>query len=601
MSTTLNLTPTAASDIPHVILIDDDETIHALVGAMLTPLVLRISCASSGDEGLSRARTDFPDLILLDNDMPTGSGLDVLGQLKSNPAFASVPVIMVTGSESNKTLTSCFAAGAIDYIRKPFTSVELRARVSSVLERQRMLSELTNAALFDKLTGLANRALLTERLSRGFQRARENPALGFTLLLLDFDRFKYVNDTLGHDVGDLLLKAIAGRLRSNLRATESCARDISGNTVARLGGDEFVVLLDGVMLPEVVKLVADRLLEALAMPYQLGSHLVRSSASIGAAIFSAEHQLADDILRDADIAMYEAKARGKACYVLFTSEMGAAVRSRVSTESDLQAAIGTTQLHLAYQPIVSLEDHQVHGVEALARWTHPTLGNIPPSTFIAIAEETNLILRLSDHLLREACLAFVRWQTDGAAQQLRFISVNLSRVQFADSQLLTKIMAVLRETGVRPDQLQLEFTESQIMQNRPVALRLLAELRANGIRLAMDDFGTGSSSLSCLQAFPFDVLKVDRVFVANLSRGRDFAALLHAIVTLADNLGLQVIAEGIEEAEQLVMLQALGCGFGQGYLLGRPMSESVFSEWLTTVTFDGVSTGPAAALARSPC
>ena len=598
MSSTLNAS-IVASRVPHVILIDDDATIHALVLAMLKPLLARITCASSGDEGFALARTDIPDLILLDNDMPTGSGLDVLGQLKADPAFSSVPVIMVTGSESNKTLAACFAAGAIDYIRKPFTAVELRARVGSVLERQRMLSDLTNAALFDKLTGLANRALLTARLSRAFDRARENPALGFSLLFLDFDRFKYVNDTLGHDIGDLLLKAIGGRLRSNLRATESSAREISGNTVARLGGDEFVVLLDGVMLPEVVKLVADRLLDALAMPYQLDGHLVRSSASIGAVICSAEHTSADDILRDADIAMYEAKARGKACHVLFTTEMGAAVKSRVSTESDLQAAIGTAQLHLAYQPIISLEDHHLRGVEALARWTHPTLGNIPPSTFIAIAEETNLIIRLSDHLLREACLAFARWHTDGAAQQLHFISVNLSGVQFADSELLPKIMAVLHETGVRPDQLQLEFTESQIMKNRPVRLRLLAELRANGIRLAMDDFGTGSSSLSCLQEFPFDVLKVDRAIVANLSRGRDFAAVLHAIVTLADNLGLQVVAEGIEDAEQLVMLQALGCGFGQGYLLGRPMSEGAISELLATPNIDGVNTGAVLALSGS--
>ena len=580
MSIPLHSIAAVASTSPHVILIDDDSTIHALVLAMLKPLSLRITCATSGDEGLALARTDSADLILLDHNMPTGSGIDVLGRLKLDPALSSVPVIMVTGSESNKTLAACFTAGAVDYIRKPFTPVELRARVGSVLERQRMLNELTNAALFDKLTGLANRALLTERLTYAHERARDIPALGFTLLFLDFDRFKYVNDTLGHDVGDLLLKAIAGRLRCNLRATESTTLDVSGNTVARLGGDEFVVLLDGVMHADVVKVVADRLLEALASPYQLAGHVVRSSASIGAVIYSAEHTSADDMLRDADIAMYEAKARGKACHVLFTSSMGDSVRTRVSLENDLQAAIGTSQLHLAYQPIVSLEDHTVHGVEALARWTHPTRGIIPPSTFIPIAEETNLILPLSDYLLREACLAFARWHSAGSVQQLQYISVNLSRMQFADPNLLGKIIGVLRETGVRPDQLQLEVTESQIMQNRQSSLRLLAELRATGIRLAMDDFGTGYSSLSCLQEFPLDVLKVDRAFVANLGLGRDHAALLHAVVTLADNLNLQVVAEGIEDAEQLAMLQALGCGFGQGYLLARPMSATAIADLL---------------------
>ena len=580
MSIALHPIAAVASTSPHVILIDDDNTIHALVVAMLKPLSLRVSCASSGDEGLARARSDSADLILLDHDMPTGSGIDVLGRLKVDPALSSVPVIMVTGSESNKTLAACFTAGAIDYIRKPFTPVELRARVGSVLERQRMLNELKNAALFDKLTGLANRALLTVRLTHAHERARDIPALGFTLLFLDFDRFKYVNDTLGHDVGDLLLKAIAGRLRSNLRATESSSSDVSGNTVARLGGDEFVVLLDGVMHADVVKAVADRLLEALAIPYELDGHVVRSSASVGAVICSPQHTSADDMLRDADIAMYEAKARGKACHVLFTSAMGEAVRMRVSLENDLQAAIGTSQMHLAYQPIVSLEDNTVHGVEALARWTHPTRGIIPPSTFIPIAEETNLILPLSDYVLREACLAFARWHSAGSVQQLQYISVNLSRMQFADPNLMGKIIAVLRETGVRPDQLQLEVTESQIMQNRQSALRLLAELRATGIRLAMDDFGTGYSSLSCLQEFPLDVLKVDRAFVANLGLGRDYAALLHAVVTLADNLNLQVIAEGIEDAEQLAMLQALGCGFGQGYLLARPMPATAIADLL---------------------
>jgi len=574
MTTPSETTPPSEARPRRVIVVDDDPIIHHLVLAMLKPLGLDITCATSGAEGLTLARAVMPDLIMLDHDMPSGSGLDVLHEIKSDSELAGVPVIIVTGSESNKTLVACFSAGAIDYVRKPFMPVELRARVGSVLERQQMVNQLTDAALFDKLTGLANRALLTERINRALERSHDDPALGFTLMFLDFDRFKYVNDTLGHDVGDLLLKAIAGRLLSNLRATKSSARDASGNTVARLGGDEFVVLLDGVNSPNIVNTVADRLLDTLAMPYRLDGHLVRSSASIGAVIRTAEHRTADHILRDADIAMYEAKARGRACHVTFTHEMGDSVRARVDTENELQAALGTPQLHVAYQPIFSLDDHTVCGAEALLRWTHPDRGDISPSTFIPIAEESNLILPLSDFVLREACLAFARWQAQGTAQQLDFISVNLSRAQFGDPELIGKITSVLQETGLRHDQLQLEVTESQIMQNRTVALRLLAELRASGIRLAMDDFGTGYSSLSCLQEFPLDVLKVDRAFVSNVSRGRDFAALLHAIVTLADNLGLHVVAEGIEEPEQLVMLQALGCRYGQGYLLARPMPEA---------------------------
>lgn len=574
---------------PHVILIDDDTTIHALVVAMLKSLNVRVTCTTNGDDGIALARTEVPDLILLDNDMPSRNGLDVLKEFKSDETLSALPVIMVTGSESNKTLAACFAGGAIDYIRKPFTPTELRARVGSVLERQRMVNELTNAASFDRLTGLANRSLLTHRLAYAMQRAKSDTKSGFALLFLDFDRFKYVNDTLGHDIGDLLLKAIAGRLRRNLRATESSARAASGNTVARLGGDEFIVLLDGVGSASIAKLVSERLLEALASPYELNGNVVRSSASIGAVIYSADYTLPDDMLRDADIAMYEAKARGKACCVVFTPEMRDEVRSRVDTEADLRAALGTPQLHVDYQPIISLDDHSVSGIEALARWTHPTRGPISPSVFIPIAEESALILPLSDFVLREACEAFMRLRAADTVQQLQYVSVNLSRVQLSDPRLVEKILEPVRATGMRPEQLQIEVTESQIMQNRAVALRLLAELRAHGVRLAMDDFGTGYSSLACLQEFPLDVLKVDRAFVANLSRGRDFAALLHAVVTLADNLGLEVVAEGIEDPSQLVLLQALGCGFGQGYLLARPGSEASIVSLLHNPTIELVA------------
>jgi EAL domain-containing protein (putative c-di-GMP-specific phosphodiesterase class I) len=287
------------------------------------------------------------------------------------------------------------------------------------------------------------------------------------------------------------------------------------------------------------------------------------------------------MLRDADIAMYEAKARGKGCHVAFTTGMRDAVRDRIETENDLRSAIGTSQLFLVYQPIVSLEDRRIAGVEALARWVHPVRGVVSPAAFIPIAEETGLIVPLSEQLLREACRTFMHWQQSAGERAPEYMSVNLSRVQLSDARLVERTLAALQECGMRPDQLQLEVTESQIMQQRTVALGMLAELRAHGVRLAMDDFGTGYSSLSCLQEFPLDVLKVDRSFVVNAGRGRDFAALLHAVVTLADNLGLKVVAEGIETDEQLVLLQALGCAYGQGYLLARPLLADDVLQLLT--------------------
>jgi diguanylate cyclase (GGDEF)-like protein len=452
--------------------------------------------------------------------------------------------------------------------------------VQSALERQRMLAELGRAAHVDSLTGLPNRSLLHMRLQHAIDRAREAEEFGFAVMFIDFDRFKLINDSLGHDVGDQLLVEIAHRLRNNLRAHDCIARDTAGTTVARLGGDEFVVILDDVPNVELATSIAERLLPVLEQPYGLAEHTVRTSASVGLVHSSGQYRSSDDMLRDADIAMYEAKSRGKNCFVLFTPFMREAVHNRVRLENALRDGIGTEQFFLVYQPIVSLDDRRVQGAEVLVRWHHPELGLISPGAFIPIAEETRLILPLSDQVLRDACRQFVRWQREIPGQAPDYISVNLSRVQLADPTVGERTMAILRETGMPPECLQLEVTESQLMQHRAVALDLLTSFKRHGIRLAMDDFGTGYSSLSCLQEYPFDVLKVDRALTENVSRGRGYSALLHAVITLADNLGLDVVAEGIEDMEQLVLLQALGCPFGQGYLLARPLEARAFEVWM---------------------
>jgi len=285
------------------------------------------------------------------------------------------------------------------------------------------------------------------------------------------------------------------------------------------------------------------------------------------------------MLRDADVAMYEAKSRGKACHALFTTSMRDAVQNRLKIETDLRDAIERNELYLVYQPIISLEDRSLESVEALVRWRHPVHGMIAPSEFIPIAEETRLILPLSDQVLREACRQFMVWQHEAPEFAPSYISVNLSRVQLADPDLVARTMSILRETGIAPHQVQLEVTESQLMQHRVIAGELLAAFKAEGFRLAMDDFGSGYSSLSCLQEYPFDVLKVDRALTENVSRGRGYTALLHAVITLAENLGLQVVAEGIETIEQLVLLQSMGCPSGQGYFLARPMEPSKLEGW----------------------
>jgi predicted signal transduction protein with EAL and GGDEF domain len=463
-------------------------------------------------------------LILLDRELPDATGVEVLAQLRADQLTENVPVIMVTGTERRDVLTACFTGGASDYLRKPFFGAELRARVQSTIDRQRMLVDLGRAAHVGSLTGLPNRSLLHLRLQHAIDQQREHTNYGVAVMFIDFDRYKLINDSLGHEVGD-------------------------------------------------------QLLPVLAQPYELATHTVRTSASVGIVHSSGGYTQSDDMLRDADIAMYEAKARGKDCFVIFTPFMRESVLNRVLLENALRKGIGTDQFFLAYQPIISLETRRLYSVEVLVRWRHPDLGLISPAAFIPIAEETRLMLPLADEVLRQACRQFVHWQREMPELAPDYISVNLSRVQLADPSVASRTMAILEETGMAPHGLQLEVTESQLMQHRNMALELLTVFKCHGIRLAMDDFGTGYSSLSCLQEYPFDVLKVDRALTENVSRGRGYSALLHAVMTLADNLGLEVVAEGIERLDQLVLLQALGCPLGQGFLLARPMEAQAFLDW----------------------
>ncbi len=562
-----------------VLVIDDDSDIHALVTAMLKPLHVAVLTASDAASGLAEAAIHRPDLILLDQELPDLSGLETLRTLRQQAELASVPVIIVTASESREVLTACFAAGAADYLRKPFFGAELRARVCSVIERQRMFLELGRAAHLDALTGLPNRCLLQWRMQHAIEHATADRSYTFALMFIDFDRFKLINDSLGHDVGDLLLMEIAARLKLNMRANDTISRDAPGSTVARLGGDEFVVLLDNVGTAAEAQLAADRVLATLEEPYRLNTHLVRSSASIGIVHSDGAYRSPVDMLRDADIAMYEAKARGKGCHVLFTPGMRDTVQSRLETETALRDALLNDEMFLVYQPIISLDDRSLQGVEALVRWRHPVLGDVSPESFIPIAEESRLILPLSDIVLRKATTQFVEWQRVDPARAPTYVSVNLSRVQLADPDLVERILRIVQETGINPGQLQLEVTESHLMHHQDLATTLLSALKDAGIRLAMDDFGSGYSSLSCLQEYPFDVLKMDRALTGNVNRGRGYSALLHAVVTLSENLGLEVVAEGIENLEQVALLQALGCPAGQGFFLCGPLKADALVSW----------------------
>ncbi len=424
--------------------------------------------------------------------------------------------------------------------------------------------QLLHDAFHDALTGLSNRALFIDRLGQSIGRAKRRKDYQFAVLFLDIDRFKVVNDSLGHMVGDQLLISIAQRL-------EACLRP--GDTVARLGGDEFAIFLDDVKDISDVTRVADRIQRELALPFKLSGQEIFTPASIGIALSATGYDRPEDLLRDADTAMYRAKALGKARHEVFDPAMRARAMERLQLETDLRRAIEREEIRLHYQPIVSLEAGGITGFEALVRWAHPQRGLVLPAEFITVAEETGLIIPIGWRVLGEACRQTRVWQERFPASSRLSVSVNLSGKQFMQSDLIQRIGQILQETGLDARCLWLEITESVIMEHAESTVSLLSQLKGLGVQLDIDDFGTGYSSLGYLNRFPVDTLKVDRSFVSRMCVNEENAEIVRTILTLASNLGMDVIAEGVETAEQLEQLRALKCKYGQGYFFFKPVDS----------------------------
>jgi diguanylate cyclase (GGDEF)-like protein/PAS domain S-box-containing protein len=449
-----------------------------------------------------------------------------------------------------------------------------------VSERKALERQLTHQAFHDPLTGLANRALFRDRVAHALQlRSRTHQPLG--VLFLDLDGFKAINDSLGHAVGDSLLRAVSGRLRSVVR---------QGDTVARLGGDEFAVLLEDLEGAHVAQQIAMRFLEELHQPFGLDGHEVFVGASVGLAVAGVDDD-ADEVLRNADLAMYRAKALGKNRCEVFEPDMHAAAIERMAIENDLRHAVVRDELRLHYQPIVDIRDGSLVGVEALLRWQHPTRGLVPPLDFIAVAEESGLIVPVGRWVLSQACRQVARWQRE-TGTPLR-LSVNISARQLQAPRLAEHVAKTLRATGMRPSDLVLEITESMLVDDADRTIAKLHLLREIGVRLAIDDFGTGYSSLNYLRRLPVNILKIDRSFVKGIGTESELTSLTGAIVGIGRDLGLDTVAEGIEEPGQLDALRAMGCGYGQGFLFARPMPP----EEVAAIVAAGSILGRAAATA----
>ncbi len=437
-----------------------------------------------------------------------------------------------------------------------------------VTDRTQLEEQLTGMAFSDSLTGLPNRALFRDRLQQALGR-RGATETGLGVLFLDLDGFKSVNDTLGHSAGDQLLITVAERLQAVVAA---------GDTVARFGGDEFAILVENATQEEQVAL-AQRVNEVIQEPVELLGERVHVAASVGIARMDEHAATAEQVLRNADLAMYQAKATGAGGYTVFHPEMHAGLVERVRLETDLRTAVDENQFVVHYQPMISLRSGQMTGVEALVRWQHPERGTISPTAFIPIAEATGLIREIGLRVLREACAQTARWHTVYPAAGTLKVSVNVSPRQLLEETFVAHVEAVLEETGLPPERLTLEMTESVLIDNGDETLRTLTRLRDLGVRLAIDDFGTGYSSLSYLHRFPVDVLKIDRSFVERLSTGGD-TALVNTILRLGRTLQLETVAEGIERPQEMLLLRRQGCNTGQGYHFSPPVPADVLSEML---------------------
>ena len=438
---------------------------------------------------------------------------------------------------------------------------------NDITELRRKDEHIQHLAFHDALTGLPNRTLLQDRLHHAIQFARRE-SRRLAVLLMDLDRFKTINDTLGHNVGDQLLQEVAKRMRATLRATD---------TVARMGGDEFVILLEQQSGPEQCAAVAGELIEAVSVAMAIGGHTIKVGASIGIAFFPEDGSDGLDLLKHADAAMYAAKHHGSGLYRFFRSEMTEAASQRLRLEMELRQAVAHGELELHYQPKICLRNGQVDGVEALVRWRHPSLGLVPPAEFIPVAEETGLIVELGAWVLDEAYRQAAAWMRQGIRL---VIAVNVSAVQLRADDLGERIVALAQRHGMAVGALEIELTESLVMADPERAIGVLGKLREIGLRIAVDDFGTGYSSLSYLRRLPLDVLKIDRSFVRDANTNPEDAQIVRTIIALAKALGLTTIAEGVEDSRQAELLSEAGCDHVQGYLYARPLPAAGLEKWL---------------------
>ena len=557
------------TDNPRILLIEDDEDDYVLTKGLLVGIFgrdLRLDWVKDWRAALEAIEQEAHDVYLIDYRLGERTGLDLVAEATLRGHTA--PMILLTGQDTRDIDLAAMNAGVADYlVKQQLTEALLDRAIRYAIKQKEFEARLAALAEYDPLTGLANRALFQKRLDGAIALAKRLDS-HFALLLLDLDRFKDVNDTLGHPEGDRLLTQVAARLTEGARETD---------TVARLGGDEFAIIASPLSQPSDGAIIAQKILDTVSVSYELGNHAVFTGTSIGISIYPTDADDTATLLKFADIALYHAKDTGRGTYQFFDEEMNARVQFCNAIEGELRQAIEREEFVLHYQPKIDVFNGDVVGVEALIRWNHPERGLMAPGEFIPVAEATGLIVPLGEWVLEAACAQAVAWRESG--MPMIPVAVNVSPVQFKRGTIVDTVVKVIERTGIDPAALELEITESLIMEDVDATMRLLDELHRLRVSLAIDDFGTGYSSLAFLKRFPVNKLKIDRSFIRDIAHDPDDAAITRAIINLGESLNLDVIAEGVESEEQLAFLRLQRCREIQGFLISKPLPADAFVEW----------------------
>jgi diguanylate cyclase (GGDEF)-like protein len=555
-----------------VLLVEDNAADARLLREMFakeSPSSFEMTHVSNMRDAVSHLAKGEVDIVLLDLGLPDTYGLESVQ--RAHAAAPGIPVIVLTGLDDEELAAKAMKAGAQDYLIKG--QVENRAlprALRHAIDRHRTQVETTYLAQHDAVTNLPNRLVLNDRISQAISLARRRKT-AMAVVFLDLDRFKYINDSLGHAIGDGLLQSVALRLVGSVRDSD---------TVTRQGGDEFLILLSEVASSQDAAKSAKRILLSLTAPHFIGGHELHIDGSIGISVYPVDGEDAETLIKNADTAMYHAKESGRNNFQYFTAEMNVKVVARQSLEASLRRALEREEFLLHYQPKVNLNTGEITSVEALIRWQQPDRGLVSPAEFVPIAEDSGLIVPIGRWVLREACRQTRAWQDAGLPPIPT--AVNVSSAEFRKTDFVESVRTILKETGLEVRYLELELTESVLMDDAKFTAPVLQELKGMGIRLAADDFGTGYSSLSYLREFPIDILKIDRSFINQITADCDGSTIVDAIISMGKSLKHVVVAEGIETPEQRAYLQAHHCQEGQGYLFSRPLPAAQFAVLLQT-------------------